>query len=120
MGAIMDIYQLIRDLIDEADRQKNVELVSALIDIKKMVSALEDENRELQQQIKLEKNIERYPEGLFITLVDDDKKIKYCSTCWGNEKKLIQINPIEQRRGLPQCPICLEKIIKARTGGGGN
>ena len=34
MGTVMDIYQLVRDLIDEAKKQKNLELVDKLIEIK--------------------------------------------------------------------------------------
>lgn len=48
----MDIYQLVRDLIDEAKNQKNLELVDRLIEIKLALSEIEDENRDLKKRIE--------------------------------------------------------------------
>ena len=48
----MDIYQLVRDLIDEAKKQKNLELVDKLIEIKLSLSEIEDENRDLKKKIE--------------------------------------------------------------------
>ena len=50
MGTVMDIYQLVRDLIDEAKKQKNLELVDKLIEIKLSLSEIEDENRDLRSE----------------------------------------------------------------------
>ncbi len=50
MGTVMDIYQLVRDLIDEAKNQKNLELVDRLIEIKLALSEIEDENRDLKKR----------------------------------------------------------------------
>ena len=52
MGTVMDIYQLVRDLIDEAKNQKNLELVDRLIEIKLALSEIEDENRDLKKRIE--------------------------------------------------------------------
>ena len=87
----MDLYQLIRDLIDEAHKQRNLELVEKLIDIKKMVSDLEDENKELKQQIEQVGKVIRHNDGTYITLEDDPLKIQYCAVCWGRDGKLIQM-----------------------------
>ena len=48
----MDIYQIVRDLIDEAKNQKNLELVDRLIEIKLALSEIEDENRDLKKRIE--------------------------------------------------------------------
>lgn len=99
MGAVTNIYQLIRDLIDEAKQQKNLELVNQLIEIKLALSNIQDENIELKKMLSTEKKIIRYSENPYITLEDDDKQIKYCSTCWGTDKKLIQF-------ARQRCPVC--------------
>ena len=52
MGTVMDIYQLVRDLIDEAKNQKNLKLVERLIEIKLALSEIEDENRDLKKRIE--------------------------------------------------------------------
>ena len=52
MGTVMDIYQLVRDLIEEAKNQKNLELVDRLIEIKLALSEIEDENRDLKKRIE--------------------------------------------------------------------
>lgn len=107
MGEIIDIYNLIRDLIDEAHKQKNAELVDKLIDIKKMVSDLEDENRELKKSLELNGDIERHSDGTYITLKDDPLKIRYCAVCWGRDRKLIQ---------MEEADYCMECWIRRESG----
>ena len=92
MGEIMDIYKLIRDLIEEAKNQKNLELVDALLEIKLKVNELEEENKELKEQINLKEKIVRHSDGVYITLEDDPQKIHYCAVCWGRNGKLIQMH----------------------------
>ena len=112
----MDLYQLIRDLIDEAKKQKNLELVDKLIEIKLALSEIQEENRELKSLLEERQSIERHQEGNYVTLKDDPLKIQYCSTCWGNEHKLIQLLEYdENRKGYPRCPICFENWLKARN-----
>lgn len=114
----MDLYQLIRDLIDEAKKQKNLELVEKLIEIKIAISDIQEENKELKRMIELEQNIERHSDGNYVTIKDDPLHIQYCSTCWGNEGKLIQIQEIdEDMKKLPRCPICFNKWLMARNSG---
>lgn len=93
MGEIIDIYNLIRDLIDEAHKQKNAELVDKLIDIKRIVNDLEDENKELKKALKLKGEVERHNDGPYITIKDDPLKIRYCAVCWGRDDKMIQLAP---------------------------
>ncbi len=92
MGEVMDIYKLIRDLIDEAKNQKNLKLVDSLIEIKLRVNELEEENKELHNQIKIKESIVRHKDGVYITLSDDTKEIHYCAVCWGRDGKLIQMH----------------------------
>ena len=41
MGTIMDVYQLVRDLIEEAKKEKNLEMVDQLIEIKLFLSEIQ-------------------------------------------------------------------------------
>ena len=73
MGTVMDIYRLVRDLIDEAKNQKNLELVDRLIEIKLALSEIEDENRDLKKRIEeleqsniIEEDLELLPKGYYI------------------------------------------------------
>ena len=77
MGTVMDIYQLVRDLIDEAKKQKNLELVDKLIEIK--LSNI------------IEEDLELLPKGYYIRKSEkaEGKDIKYCVACWQNIKKLM-------------------------------
>ena len=49
---IMDLYSLVRDLIEEAKEQKNLSLVEKLIDIKLAISELQDENEALKKKLE--------------------------------------------------------------------
>ena len=113
---IMDLYSLVRDLINEAKEQKNLSLVEKLIDIKIAISELHDENEELKRKLELKDEIVRHIEGNYITLKNDELQIMYCSTCWGNDQKLIQLCEKGSRpNGYPLCPICCNALIKARN-----
>ncbi len=108
MGEVMDIYKLIRDLIDEAKKQKNLELVDALIEIKLKVCELEEENNDLLRQIKIKESVVRHVDGAYITLKDDPKEIRYCAVCWGRDGKLIQMHD----RGCIICETNWQQAIK--------
>ena len=95
MGTVMDIYQLVRDLIDEAKNQKNLELVDRLIEIKLALSEIEDENRDLKKRIEeleqsniIEEDLELLPKGYYIRnskklmpYIDSIGSTKQCSNC---------------------------------------
>ena len=117
MSAVLDIYQLIRDLIEEAKKAQNADMVSQLIDIKLALSDIQDENKKLKKQLEQQKQIVRHSDGNYITLKDDELHIQYCSTCWGNERKLIQLRDDDKKSNLPRCPICFNKWLSARNSG---
>lgn len=118
MNTIMDLYQLVRDLIKEAKEQKNIELVDKLIEVKLAISEIEDENQTLKKQLEQQSQIVRHEDGNYITLMDDPLQIRYCSTCWGNDKKLIQLmEELNIYRNLSKCPICFNNFLRARNSG---
>ena len=113
----MDLYQLVRDLIDEAKKQKNLELVDKLIEIKLAISDIQDENKKLKDELEQQQNVVRHSDGNYITLEDDQQQIKYCSTCWGNNHKLIQLSDDKMyMEGYPKCPICFNNLLNSRKG----
>lgn len=105
MGEIMDLYSLVRDLIDESKKQKNLELTEKLIEIKIAIYELKEENDSLKKQIEIQKRIIRHKEAPFITLDGDEEEIMYCSTCFGKDGKLIQF-------AQERCPVCKTRRIK--------
>ena len=118
MSTVMDVYQLIRDLIEDAKKAQNADMVSQLIDIKLILSDIQDENKLLKKELEQSQNVERHTDGNYITLKDDELHIKYCSTCWGNDRKLIQLMKDKRlEAGVPNCPICLNNWLKARNSG---
>lgn len=95
----MGLYDGIKDILTIAQKADNIELYKKLLDLGQAALDLQAENQrlltelsELKKEIAEEKNIVRHKDGLYITLADDDQQIHYCSTCWGNERKLIQLN----------------------------
>ena len=53
MSVVTDVYQLIKDLIEEAKKTKNDSMVRQRIDIKLALSDLQDENKKLKEQREL-------------------------------------------------------------------
>jgi len=98
MGAIMDISQLLRDLIGEAKKAKNLEMVDRLIEIKLALVEMQEENNNLKKQIAeleqskvTEEDLELQPHGYYVKKSEmaAGKNIKYCAACWQNTKKLM-------------------------------
>ena len=53
MSMVMDVYELIRDLIEEAKEAQNANMVNQLIDIKLTLLDIQEENKKL---IEINKN----------------------------------------------------------------
>lgn len=109
MSMVMDIYSLIRDLMTEAEKVKNDKLYSSLIDIKKQVNELDEENQRLKKQIDIrEKMI--YDEDAQSFTLPDNPDVHYCSVCYAYNGKMIPMLN-NKERGL-QCRICEEVWMK--------
>ena len=108
MSVVTDIYGLIRDLLTEAEKAKNDTLYSKLIDIKKQVNTLDEENQALKKQLEIKENMVYSEDAKFFTL-PSNPNIHYCSTCYGYNGKLIPMTNGD--RGL-RCRICEEIWVK--------
>ena len=111
MSVVTDIYSLIRDLLTEAEKAKNDTLYSKLIDIKKQVNTLDEENQTLKKQLEIKENMVYSDDAKSFTL-PSNPNIHYCSTCYGYNGKLIPMTNSD--RGL-LCRICEEIWFKNGT-----
>lgn len=62
MSMVMDVYELIRDLIEEAKEAQNANMVNQLIDIKLTLLDIQEENKKLKKQLERQEQIERHPD----------------------------------------------------------
>ena len=65
---------------------------------------LREEVESIKKQLDVSDKVVRHSDGLYITLKDDPDEIRYCSTCWGNHQKLVQI-------GSSRCPECKTLLL---------
>lgn len=108
-----NLYDAIKDVAKIVQKAGNIDLYKQLLDIgaesielQNKVYELTKENNELKKKMDGELDIERHEDDLYITLKDDPQKIRYCSTCWGSDHKLIQI--LEGR-----CWVCEKRWYEA-------
>ncbi len=93
----MGLYDGIKDLANVVQKADNIDLYKKLLDLGSQALDMQNELfeakkhiQELEMEIQKKRNIVRHKEGLYIT-IDGDEDIHYCSTCWGNSGKLIQL-----------------------------
>lgn len=120
----MSLYDGLKDVISIAQKADNVELYRQLLDLsaealdmQNQINILTKENHELKNELSKEKSIQRHIDGNYITLKDDDLQIKYCATCWGSERKLIQLRKDIDKNSHHSCPVCQNNWLKARNSG---
>ena len=104
------IYEAIKDVAKIAQKANNIDLYKKLIDIssdaldlQNKVFELSEENKKLRNKISEKENVVRHKDGLYVTVANEKPEIRYCSTCWGKDNKLIQLNEIGS------CRICEER-----------
>ena len=93
----MGLFESIKDVAGIAQKADNIDLYRKLLDIESQALELQDDlskaHREisrLKDELSVKKDIVRHEDGLYITLKGNDD-IRYCSTCWGADEKLIQL-----------------------------
>ena len=108
MSVVMDIYSLICDLIDEAEKNKNDKIVSELISIKKQVSEMDEERQELKKQLDVRNKMVYADDAISFTL-PENSSIHYCAVCYGYNGRLIPMSYVGDKL---QCRICEEVWFK--------
>lgn len=101
----------IKNAAEIVRRADNLELYGMLLGLYEKALDLQNENRELREQLaRLRRNeairdkIVRHSQP-FITLNDDDISIYYCAHCWDSQEKLIQVKTTP-KSGDFTCPAC--------------
>ncbi len=112
MSVVMEVYSLIKDLMSEAEKARNYELYSSLIDIKKQINEIDEENQRLKKLLDIRESI-KYDEGAQSFTLTDDPEIHYCSVCYGQYGKLIPMSYNKDRKFL--CRICEERWISCMS-----
>jgi thymidine phosphorylase len=108
----MGLFNEIKDVANVLQQAGNIDLYKQVLglceqalEMQNKIACLQNENDNLKKELKIKDDIERQDNfNLFITLKNDNKKIKYCSHCWDAERKLIQIQCLYT--GTSCCPYC--------------
>ena len=103
----MGLYEALKDAAGLAKKIGSIEIQQCLIDaqqqmldMQKEMDTLREENKRLTDTTGIESKIERCPFTI-ITLSDDEQKVPYCSRCWDNDRKLIQLQALSD--GFYKC-----------------
>lgn len=106
----MAIYDAVKDLLKTAQKADNIELYKQLLDLGQQALDMQDEIIKLRNELStlkkksdLEDRIIRH-KNLYITLREDKSNTVYCSHCWDNDRKLIQV--AVENSGAFSCPKC--------------
>lgn len=107
----MNILENLKGVSNLLQNLKNVDLHSKMkeisnqaLEMQNEIEFLTKENHELKKKQDIESKIKRYDE-LYFTL-GNDSSVLYCTYCWDNERKLIQVR---KNHGKFVCPHC-EKV----------
>lgn len=112
----MGLYDGIKDVAKVMQQADNIELYQKLLDLSAQaldlqaeIAKLREENAELKKSKDIESRIVRHKRP-FLTLAEDKLNLKYCATCWDNQRKLIQMKPIDSI-SYPElwCNVCKSK-----------
>lgn len=100
----MGLYEGIKDVASIAQKADNIQLYKQLLDLGAQALDMQDEIRKLKEEnaeLKKEKNLEskiiRHNQP-YITLSDDENNLKYCATCWDNNRKIIQMKTLDNMK----------------------
>ena len=106
----MSLYDALKDVIKVARNSGNIELYKQLLDLGSQALELQEENANLKsendnlKQVKdIESKVVRHEEP-YITLIDDENEIMYCSRCWDVDRILVQERSMDN--GKCRCPNC--------------
>ena len=113
MGVVVDVYTLTKDLITEAKKQKNMDLVEKLLYIQELIFELREENASLKKKVEsleesedVKNDLEQLDNGLLFRISEKEngKQILYCPACYVDSKKLYPI--VRTIGNARQCSKC--------------
>ncbi|WP_295093307.1 hypothetical protein [Ruminococcus sp.] len=101
-----NILAMVKKYNDIELNQQIIDLTQQSLDLINENVRLTQENEELKNANDLENKIQRHDKP-FVTISDDSESVKYCATCWGKEKHLIQLQQRYYSGGdCLECNIC--------------
>lgn len=105
----MNILNTLKDIMSFIQKSDNIGMVQKVIDIQSQIinmqekiTKLQEENKKLKNIKNIKKNIVRHENDNVIHLKENDK-ILYCSKCWDDEQKLIQVATTTNNYECPKC-----------------
>ena len=105
----MSTFSEIKEVISFLQKSDNIEMVNKVIDVQTRIidmqdelMNLRDENLKLKNNLEIESKLKRFPNDTVITFEGNDE-IMYCSKCWDDERKLIQVTTDEDYYKCPKC-----------------
>ena len=98
------INELLGKALDIAKNKNEKEFYTVIADIQLQITEIRKQDEALAKKLDLSEKIIRHSDGLYVTLKDDPDNIRYCSTCWGKDGKLVQI-------GSMQCNVCHTQLL---------
>lgn len=105
----MNILNTLKDVMSFIQKSDNIDMVQKVIDIQlqimdmqEKIFKLQEENKKLKSIEKIKKNIVRHENDNVLHLKENDK-ILYCSKCWDDEQKLIQVAKTNEKYQCPKC-----------------
>lgn len=104
MGTFKDIYDVLKDLMSEAKRLKNQEMISLAMDLQSMlfdfkeeIENIKEENNNLRREIEglkkpsIDESDIKYTQNGLYTLFSENNENPYCSACWKLERKVVPL-----------------------------
>ena len=107
VNTLTDIMSFIQKSDNIGMVQKVIDIQSQIINMQEKITKLQEENKKLKNIKNIKKNIVRHENDNVIHLKENDK-ILYCSKCWDDEQKLIQVATTTNNY---ECPKCNQKNI---------
>lgn len=104
VSATKSITDLLSKATMIAGKKKDKELLSVITEIQSQFIDLREEVESIKKRLDVSDRIIRHSDGLYVTMQGDPESIRYCSTCWGKDGKLVQI-------GNMQCHVCHTRLL---------
>jgi len=117
MGNIKDIYDILKDLVSQARKIKNQEVLDLAMDLQERYFDFREENENLKDEVKalraevarlmqadLDESSIEYTHHGFYTIKGEKPQIPYCSACWKLHK--LQVPLSQQQQWRYNCSNC--------------
>lgn len=102
IAIIKAIFQLIKKTSSVEQLQNTIKYSEQTEKYRKENETLREENANLHRELDISGKMQRHPQTYF-TLAGQSSTVRFCTACWDNAKKTVQLNCED---GSYSCPIC--------------